>query len=194
MAEFIIRSERVCLLLDQFEAELLRLLLDQLVDLLDEGEPDRPADPDDPFAAWERSFEQADLVAGAEFEDLDPITRRLFPDAYRDDPHASLDFRRYTQSEQRAAKVSQALQVIDDLDRLEPAGRVVIPDEHLQAWMKTLNTMRLVISVVLGITDEISSDEVSKLPDTDPRTPLYQYYGWLGWLLESLMDCAITRG
>lgn len=193
MAEFATEDGRVCLRLDQFEAELLRLLVDQLVDLLDEGDPEPAAQPSDPFEAWERDFRQGDLIAGVEFADLDPITERLFPDAYRHDPAASLDFRRYTQAEQRNAKLTLAAQLLDDLDRMEPIGRVRIAEAHVDAWMKTLNTVRLVLSVVLGIEDEISADAANRLPDTDPRAQLNHYYGWLGWLLESLMD-TITAG
>lgn len=192
MAEFVLLRGQVCLNLDQFEAELLRLLLDQLVDLLDIGET--AAEPDeDPFARWESEFARGDRVAEAEFGDMDPITERLFPNAYRDDPDASLDFRRFTQAEQQAQKVADARVVLSDLDRPEPAGRVLIPADHLGAWMKTLNAMRLVLSVVLGITDEISSDEATRFPPDDPRAQLHSYFGWLGWLLESLMDAMAAR-
>ncbi len=50
------------------------------------------------------------------------MLRRLFPDAYAEDT-AAADFRRYTERGLREVKRRNALVVLSDLDRAEPAGR-----------------------------------------------------------------------
>ena len=59
---------------------------------------------------------------------------------------------------------------------------------HVDAWLRTLNSLRLALSVRLGIADEQSLDEIAALPETDPRAYLYAWYEWLGEVLESLLD------
>ncbi|WP_203567325.1 DUF2017 domain-containing protein [Aestuariimicrobium ganziense] len=193
MGQFQRRRGQVVLTLDAYEIELLLALFGELTGLLQEGldEAPGPSSSDDPFAVWEQSFSTEPTLEDPDFLDPDPITRRLFPDAYHDDPAASADFRRYTDGDARRAKLDAIEVVLDDLRKADRAGRIEVPAAHHHAWMTSLNNLRLVLSVVLGITDEISADEAAKRPDSDPKGVIHHYYSWLGWLLESLMS-AIT--
>lgn len=194
--------------LDPDEQRLLIQSITEFLGLLEDGGEPEAADelaaeddeqqPADPFELWEKSFGAspsieddplADMPADAE---TDPVWERLFPTAYADDPEAASDFRRFTEPEQRQAKVEAALVVLDDLDEVR-RGVARVPAEHLDAWLKTLNNLRLVLSVMLGITDEISNAEAAQRPDEDPRSWLYSFYGWLGWMLESLLECMLTE-
>ena len=60
--------------------------------------------------------------------------------------------------------------------------------EHVDAWLKTVNALRLSLSVRLGIVDEASLDLLERLPARDPRTQLMDLYDWLGFVLESLLE------
>lgn len=188
MGTFQRRGDAVVVALDEYELDLLPTLLTELTDLLDDGRgTPAPADSSDPFAAWEQGFSTEPSLDDPDFLDPDPITARLFPDAYSDDPAASHDFRRFTHADARQAKIDAIAVVLADLEQMPPSGRTAIPAAHLEAWMTTLNNLRLVLSVVLGITDEISSDEAARRPDSDPKGVIHHYYSWLGWMLESLM-------
>lgn len=214
MGRFMRRGVQTVLVLEGAEDELLPNLVQQLMDVLEHDlpqPPQRPTHPegsdahdggpedpgqqnpaehasDDPFHAWEASFSESASIEDEDFRDPDPITARLFPDAYNDDPEAAYDFRRFTQADERRQKIAECALVLEDLEHLSSSGRVRIPADHLQAWLRTLNNLRLVLSVLLGITDEISAHEAAELPDDDPRAVVHDYYGWLGWMLESLLE------
>lgn len=189
--------------LDEDEQRLLIQCVTEFLDLLEDGGRDEePADasdedaPEDPFALWEKSFVPEPSIEddpwAVETDEPDPVWQRLFPSAYRDDPEAASDFRRFTEPEQRQAKVEAALTVLDGLDEVR-RGVARVPAEHVDAWLKTLNNVRLVLSVMLGISDEISNAEAAQRPDEDPRSWLYSFYGWLGWMLESLLDSMLDQ-
>lgn len=184
--------------LDPEELALLVQTVNEFIGVVDDQSPTDPDEveenPDDPFAVWEKSFGSVPSIEDDALPDADgddPVTRRLFPPAYVDDAAAASDFQRFTQAEQRRAKIADALVVLDDLEDLQ-SGVMRVPTDHLDAWLKTLNNVRLVLSVILGISDETSHDEAAHRPDSDPRSWLYGYYGWLGWMLESLLECVMA--
>ncbi|MCT1459981.1 DUF2017 domain-containing protein [Aestuariimicrobium sp. p3-SID1156] len=190
-------GSEVWLQVDRDELQLLSQSVSEYITLIDDGRPVGPQphelSEDDPFAAWERSFGQEPSIEDEHLDDeRDPVTERLFPPAYIDDPEAASDYRRFTEPEQRAAKLSAAQVVLDDLGKVS-RGEVRIRQEHIDAWLKTLNSLRLVLSVMLGITDEITSHDVAERPDEDPRAWLHTFYSWLGWMLESLLECVLPE-
>lgn len=194
MGRFARSRGKITLSLDQTEQELLSQSITEFIELLQYDAPAPvAAEPasDDPFEVWERSFGH---VPGIEDdlpdEDRDPIIARLFPRAYPDDPEASSDFSRFTDAEQRRAKIEAAARALRDLGDLR-GGTVRIHTDHLDAWLKTLNNLRLVLAVMLDINDEVSHSEAAQRPESDPRAWLYQFYGWLGWMLESLLECLV---
>lgn len=195
-------------LMIHFDAEepgLLAGMVDQLAELLtdrdliatpmdhDAAQPESDADP---FVRWEAEFshdaaptvETVGKPGDEDGDEVDPVIRRLFPDAYPDDPAASHDFRRFTQAQQRSVKVADAHTVVNDLQLTDRRGRCRVPLAHVTAWLKTLTNVRLALAVRLDITDEISSDEAAQLPETDPRSWLYEVYAWTGWLQETLIE------
>ena len=166
--------------LDAVEVALLSSLVEQLAELLGDG-PE--IDSDDPFVRWteQRAADQLDRD--------DPVIRRLFPDAHPDDVVAAEEFRRFTADEQRRAKLSAAHLVLTDLAATEQGRRklAVVPD-RVEAWLKTVNAVRLSLAVRLGIDDEDAQAELEALPDRDPRAYVLDVYNWLGFLMESLID------
>jgi len=117
----------------------------------------------------------ADLLTG----DLDdPGLRRLFPTAYVDDPERDAAYQRLVRDEladrRRAAAATMVASV--DATRLDEA--------QLHAWMGAVNDLRLVLGTRLDV-----SEETDLVPDPDdPDAPLLALYGYLGLLLETLVD------
>jgi len=166
------------------EAHILINLVEQLLELLGEGDFNHHYDDSDPFAQLMAQLKAApDEVVVPE----DPVLLRLLPNAYAD-PEAAADFRRYTEPTLRGkkkrtlAQVRQALEIIVDEDR---AG--VVEDLDSELWLMAINDLRLALSVRLEINPD-SFDHFESLPDEDPQKAIYAVYFWLGWLQESLLE------
>jgi hypothetical protein len=57
--------------------------------------------------------------------------------------------------------------------------------------MRCLTALRLTLAERLGVTAD-DEDFWEMLDESDERMPVYEIYGWLGYLLESLID-AVRR-
>ncbi|MDQ0743516.1 hypothetical protein QFZ62_000824 [Clavibacter sp. B3I6] len=147
------------------EVAMLRGLLDELRGILDEGA----------------------VGDGAP----SPVAGRLLPDAYPGDAEASAEFRRFTASDLAAGKAADATAVEATLAEADArgAGRrgllVVLDPAGAQAWLRTLNDLRLAISVPLRI------DEADGWRDRAPRESA-SLYDWLTFAQGSLID-AVDR-
>jgi hypothetical protein len=114
----------------------------------------------------------------------DPVLARLLPDAYGDDPEAAGEFRRYTEHGLRSGKVAAARTVLATLPAA--GGRVRLSAGDAEAWLRSLNDVRLALGVVLGITDDYES-EFGKLDPGDPRQAYLHVYDFLTFLQETLV-------
>lgn len=166
--------------LEEVEVALLASLVEQLCGLLgDDGD----APQDDPFARW-----AGEMRGGNELDLDDPVVRRLFPDAYADDRGASEEFRRFTADEQRRERIADARWVLAGLDATQEGRRdLTVPAERVEAWLRTINALRLSLAVRLGIESEADHDELDDLAPKDPRAYVLSIYDWLGFFLESLL-------
>jgi hypothetical protein len=186
---FVRRRGMVTTRLSSYEVELLDSLVRQLVELVSDGEPeDFSAAPatDDPFEQLTR-----DLQADPDEPEIsdDPVLRRLFPNAYPHDAEASSDFRRFTERELKTTKVNEAQVVLDRLHSTEAGQRDLrIPPDEVDAWLRTLTSVRLAVATRLGITDAESADALAQLPDEDPRTFMVSVYDWLGFAQDTLLS------
>jgi hypothetical protein len=173
-----------------FEADLLRSLASQLVELL---RNERAAPHDDPL-------EQLLDFSGPTTEPDDPVLARLFPTAYLHDEEAAADFRRFTEGALRDNKASAAVLVIETLE--EAGLPVQLGDEEITidveldhvgalTWVKSLTDIRLAIGTRLGV--EQDDEELwLAMPDDDPRAHVYDIYQWVGYLQETLV-AALSR-
>ena len=170
-----------------FEADLLRSLASQLIELL-RNEAAVPHADADPLEAL------LDFTGPTTAPD-DPVLARLFPTAYTEDDEAAGEFRRFTETELRGGKADNAAAVIDTLEdaglptQLE--GEAMTIDVELDhggamQWMKSMTDMRLALASRLDIT-EGDEDYWDSLPDDDPRVHVHDIYDWLGFLQESLV-------
>jgi hypothetical protein len=115
----------------------------------------------------------------------DPVLARLLPDAYRDDPDAAGEFRKYTESGLRSAKRQAAQDMLDTLP--EDGGRIRLTPDQAVAWLKALNDVRLALGVRLGVTEDFEK-QWARLAQDDPRWTAYEVYAWLGAVQESLVQ------
>lgn len=122
----------------------------------------------------------------------DPALARLLPDAYRDDPAAAADYRRRTEDDLREGKRDAARRVLDSLRPLDPprsgGTRVQLDRDAAEAWLATLNDLRLVLGARLGLERDEDTDALLELPPGDPRAPLADLYQYLTWLQGTLVD------
>ncbi len=175
-----------------FEADLLRSLAGQLIELL-RDEAAVPTTEVDPFEAL------LDF-SGPTTAPEDPVLARLFPAAYREDDEAAGEFRRFTETQLRSGKAANAAAVIDALEAaglpvdLDETGLTIdielTPDEA-RHWLKALTDMRLALATRLGI-EEGDEDFWDALPDDDPRTHVHDIFDWLAFLQETLVR-AVSR-
>ena len=171
-----------------FEADLLRSLASQLVELL-RNEVAAPRTSDDPL-------EQLLDFSGPTSEPDDPVLARLFPTAYPDDEEAAGEFRRFTEGALRDHKAQAAVQIIDSLEEaglppeLGEDGLIVdieLDRGDAMTWMKSFTDIRLALATRLGV-EEGDEDYWLSLPDDEPRANVYDIYQWVGYLQETLVD------
>jgi len=161
-------AAQVVMELSVVEGAHLTDLVSQFLELLDEGASNDPGSSGDPAIA------------------------RLVPDAYPDDPDAAREFRALTASDLLARRRDDARAVLQDLSpggvplhrELTPAtlaDTITVPlsPEGARAWLRTLNTLRLVLATRLGIVGD---------DDHDAGDPRYAVYDWLGYRLDTLVS------
>ena len=171
-----------------FEADLLRSLASQLVELL-RNERAVPIHADDPLEAL------LDFTGPTEEPD-DPVLARLFPTAYPDDPEAAGDFRRFTEGTLRDGKADAAVALIDGLEEaglppeLTEDGLVIdveLDEATAETWMRSFTDMRLALATRLEV-EEGDEGYWAILSEDDPRGQAHDIYLWMGYLQETLVE------
>ncbi|MBO9627044.1 MAG: DUF2017 family protein [Microbacterium sp.] len=123
----------------------------------------------------------------------DPAVDRLAPRAYPDDDDASAQFRSATRGDLLSRRAADAAVVEATITPLRDAAEgmsdeevfterlIEIDEADVDAWLRTLTALRLVVATRLGIVDD--GDE----RDDDPRARVYD---WLGYRLETMVQAA----
>ncbi|WP_188785038.1 DUF2017 domain-containing protein [Nocardioides phosphati] len=182
------RSGRVIAEFTGSEADLLRSLASQLVELL-HSEVAAPVEHDDPMA---RLFDFTGPTTAPE----DPVLQRLFPTAYVEDEEAAGEFRRFTEGALRDGKARGARAIIEALeesglpaDDVDDAVHVDVElDEgEAMAWLKSFTDIRLALATRLGV-EEGDEERWAALPDDDPAAQAHDIYDWVGYLQETLVE------
>ncbi|WP_234411157.1 DUF2017 domain-containing protein [Nocardioides terrigena] len=182
------RSRRVIATFTGFEADLLRSLASQIVELLrnEAAVPDESRDP----------FEAMMDFSGPTTAPEDPVLHRLFPTAYVDDEEAAGEFRRFTEGGLRDGKAAAAITIIEGLEEaglppeLTEDGLMIdveLDEPTAETWMRSFTDIRLALATRLGVED---GDEAMwhALPDDDPRAQAHDIYEWIGWLQETIVE------
>ena len=180
------RSGAVIATFSGFEADLLRSLASQIVELLHH----EAAVPDD-----RDPLEALMDFSGPTTAPEDPVLARLFPTAYADDEEAAAEFRRFTEGTLREGKAKAAGTIIDTLedaglpDELREDGLTIdveMDEPTAQTWMRSFTDIRLALATRLGVEDG-DEEYWYSLPDDDPRAQAHDIYEWIGWLQETLV-------
>lgn len=181
------RSKQAIATFSVFEADLLRSLAAQLVELLHN---------ESAVVAVDRDPLEAMLdFSGPTTQPEDPVLRRLFPNAYRDDDESASEFRRFTEGQLRDGKSRAAGTIIDVLEDAglppEPTGEdltidVELDQETALVWMRSFTDLRLALGTRLEV-EEGDEEYWYSLPEDDPRAQAHHIYEWLGFLQETLV-------
>jgi Domain of unknown function (DUF2017) len=113
----------------------------------------------------------------------DPSLVRLHPPAYADETEAA-EFERLVGGDLLAGR-RETLRILEetvDNDRLT--------EEQLDAWLRALNDLRLVLGTRLAVTEESYGEPVDP---RDPLAPERALFGYLSWLQEEAV-AAIASG
>lgn len=124
-----------------------------------------------------------DFVATLDTDALppdDPVRRRLFPAAYRDDDEAEAEFRSLTETSLRTDRSERAGQCATEL---ASSPDVPLDDEAGQRWIKALNDLRLALGTRLGVTE----DDDPEIDPDDPDAQTRAVYYWLTAVQDSLV-------
>jgi hypothetical protein len=172
-------DRRYSVTLDEVERGLITSLAHQVLDLVT---PTHSPSSDDPLAAIVGSMDEP--VAAPD----DAALIRLFPDAYRDDPEAAQDFRRFTEHDLRLEKCARARSVQESVVTEEEGHATFVFDEgSALVWLGFLNDVRLILGTRLGITDDWQ-EGLETMSVSDPRIGLFHLYDWLTYIQETLIQ------
>ena len=179
------------LVLTSQEIHVLNNLLEQFLELL--GDSSVEGHHHDPLMAM------MGIVSNDNPPD-DPVLRRLFPNAYKEEEEAA-EFRRYTEYGLREKKRAQAHHIYEALATYDEewsaekpidlgALEVIINDDEVMIWLSAINDLRLALGVRLGIGEspERTTKDLERLNEDDPTRAVFAVYSWLGWLQQSLLD------
>ncbi len=125
-----------------------------------------------------RFVDQLEEVLTAEH--TDPRLRRLFPTAYHENPDLDAEYQGYMRDELSQSRASSIATVREILGSENP-----IAESQLYAFMMVLNSLRLVLGTLLGVSEDEDTDDIE---EDDPSFGQAQLYGYLGWLLEWTVD------
>lgn len=132
-------------------------------------------------------------LVGSDRDVTDPAIGRLAPDAYPEDEVASQAFRDATREDllDRRALDADVVRTglaglrgdLDSMSQDEAFAEhdLAITPSDVDAWLRTLTALRLVIAERLGI----ENDE-----DHDPEDARFGVYDWLGYRLELTIEAA----
>lgn len=138
------------------EGALVRRLLDELRELLSDTGPD------------DADVRHADRPGAV-------LLARLFPVAHPDDDAAEAEYQRLMREELVASKLA-AFDIVDAT--LAADGHLDEPG--LIAFMQSINSLRLVLGTMLGVTDDTDTEVEPEREDSAE----YHLYTYLSWLLE----------
>jgi hypothetical protein len=112
----------------------------------------------------------------------DPRVRRLYPEAYAEDAERQAEYQRLTGEELQSGRLAAVDVVEATVDERE------LTADQLTAWMQAVNALRLVLGTMLDIRED---DQSLRLDRDDPDAPTMALYGYLGVLLEELVEAQL---
>jgi hypothetical protein len=122
------------------------------------------------------------LLLEADLPKVDPVTARLFPDAYEEtaDQEAYQDL----VGDQLRRDKLRALESVENCVEGEGELTLRLSDEDANTWLTVVNDLRLAIGTRLDVTEERMEEEID---ENDPDGPALSALHWLGWVQESIL-------
>ena len=173
------RFGRYTAVFEPAEATLLSDLVDQVRQMLAGRRAEVSADP---------LAHLTGMVVAPPSPPADPALARLLPDFHASDAEFAAAMRMLREPELIGMKDASAVKLLDSLPR--GGGTVHLDAEAAQAWVATLNDVRL----ALGIRLEITDDDYEPPADADPdgmQMAIYATYRWLSAVQDSLVTALL---
>jgi hypothetical protein len=106
----------------------------------------------------------------------DDRLKRLYPVAYHADAEKDAEYQGYMRDELSQSRAA-AINTVKELLTTEES----VSEAQIMAFMTVLNSLRLVLGTMLDVSEDTDEDAFD---EDDPLWGQYQFYGYLGWLLE----------
>jgi len=109
------------------------------------------------------------------------IARRLFPAAYHQDEQHEQEYQRLMRDELLSSRLASLSLTSSILERETTTNNIVLTADELDALMRSINSLRLVLGTLLDVDED---EFEAHLVEDDPGYGQYQLYSYLGWLLD----------
>ena len=109
------------------------------------------------------------------------IARRLFPAAYHQDEQHEQEYQRLMRDELLSSRLASLSLTSSILEREATGNSIVLTADELDALMRSINSLRLVLGTLLDVDED---EFEAHLDEDDPSYGQYQLYSYLGWLLD----------
>jgi hypothetical protein len=109
------------------------------------------------------------------------IARRLFPAAYHQDEQHEQEYQRLMRDELLSSRLASLSLTTSLLERETSSDSIVLSADDLDALMRSINSLRLVLGTLLDVDED---EFEAHLDEDDPAYGQYQLYSYLGWLLD----------
>jgi hypothetical protein len=94
------------------------------------------------------------------------------------------EYQRLTREELQSGRLA----AVDVVEQTVEAQELT-PDQ-LTSWMHAVNALRLVLGTMLDVSDD---DQTFALPRDHPDAPTLALYGYLGVLLEEMVEAQLSQ-
>ncbi len=179
MRLFTRRFGRYTAVFEPAEATLISDLVDQVRQMLAGRRAEASTDP---------LAQVTGMVMAPASAPADPALARLLPDFHASDAEFAAGMRMLHEPDLIALKDASAVKMLDSLPR--GGGTVHLDADDAQAWVATLNDVRL----ALGIRLEITDDDYEPAADADPEgmeMAIFAAYRWLSAVQDSLVTALL---
>lgn len=176
MGGFRRRRGKLVVTLDPAEVQVLADVVDQVRQLLAQRRAEAPSDPLDAITG---------IQTAPATTPTDPALARLLPDFHREDDELSGGFRVLYEPELITAKDRAAVVLLDSLPH--GGGTVRLSEETAEAWLTSINDVRLALGVRLDITDDETEPDLERPELRGTGATMFNIYRWLSALQDSLV-------
>ncbi|WP_028937420.1 DUF2017 domain-containing protein [Pseudonocardia spinosispora] len=160
-------------LFDENEARLLRGLITQVRDMLQERHGEVPQDE---LALL------TGISSGHSSPPEDAVLARLLPDFHREDSEMASMLRSVREPELIQAKTEAAETILETCP--PEGGKVELTVDQADSWLAALNDIRLALGTTLGVTEDMPEEP----PEDESAAAHLGVYQWLTFVQDALVQ------